>query len=120
MIAIVDDDALVREATANLLRSLGLSSANFASAEDFLSSDRVERTACLISDVRLPGLSGIDLQKRLRAEGKRTPVIFITAYPEEQIRKRALAGGAVGFLSKPYDANSLIDCLGKALPGRMG
>jgi FixJ family two-component response regulator len=117
VISIVDDDPVVRDATANLLRSLGLASTKFASAEDFLNSDRVDGTACLISDVRLPGLSGIDLQTRLRAEGRTTPVIFITAFPDERVRMRALAGGATGFLGKPYDADSLIDCLDKALPG---
>jgi FixJ family two-component response regulator len=118
VIAIVDDDPVVREATANLLRSLGLASTAFASAEDFLSQHGVVDCAtCVISDMRLPGLSGIDLQTRLRAEGKATPVIFITAFPDEPLRRRALAGGAIGFLGKPYDAESLIDCLDKALPG---
>jgi FixJ family two-component response regulator len=120
VISIVDDDPVVREATANLLRSLGLASAKFSSAEDFLSQDGVvDDTTCLISDVRLPGLSGIDLQTRLRAEGKTTPVIFITAFPDEPLRRRALAGGAIAFFGKPYDADSLIDCLDKALPGQL-
>jgi len=117
VISIVDDDPVVREATANLLRSLGLASAKFSSAEEFLDSDDVDRTTCVISDMRLPGLSGIDLQTRLRAEGKTTPVIFITAFPDEPLRRRALAGGAIAFLGKPYDAESLIDSLDKALPG---
>jgi FixJ family two-component response regulator len=120
MISIVDDDAFVREATINLMRSLGFSATPFASAEDFLASDRVDGTTCLIADVQLPGLSGIELQERLRAEGKKTPVIFITAFPGERIRSSAMSGGAVCFLSKPFDPDSLIDCLDKALHRRVG
>jgi len=115
MISIVDDDALVREATANLVRSHGFATANFTSAEDFLESDAVDDTTCLILDVQLPGLSGIELQKRLRAKGKKMPVIFITAFPEERVRASALAAGAVALLDKPYDADFLIDCVGVAL-----
>jgi FixJ family two-component response regulator len=118
MISIVDDDASVREATANLIRSLGFAAADFASAEDFLKSDRVDDTACLIADVQLPGLSGIELQQQLRDDGNMIPVIFITAYPDERIRRSALAAGAIGFLSKPHDADTLMDCLKKALHGR--
>jgi FixJ family two-component response regulator len=115
MISIVDDDAIVREATLNLVRSHGLTGAAFASAEEFLGSDNMNHTACLIADVQLPGLSGIELQTRLRTDGNQTPVIFITAFPEARIQAQALDAGAVGFLSKPYDADSLIDCIDKAL-----
>jgi FixJ family two-component response regulator len=115
MISIVDDDAIVRDATLNLVRSLGFTGATFASAEEFLESDRVNNTACLIADVQLPGLSGIELQTRLRTQGNPTPVIFITGFPEARIRAQALDAGAIGFLSKPYDAETLIDCLDKAL-----
>ena len=115
MISIVDDDAIVREATLSLVRSLGFTGVTFASAEDFLHSDCVTDTACLIADVHLPGLSGIELQIRLRAEGSRIPVIMMTAYPEARTRARALDAGAIAFLSKPYDTNSLIDCLDRAL-----
>jgi FixJ family two-component response regulator len=118
MISIVDDDTVVREATSNLIRSHGFAAANFTSAEDFLQSDAVDDTACLILDVQLPGLSGIELQKRLRAQGRRTPVIFVTAFPEARLKARAIAGGAVAFLDKPYDAQDLIDCVGAALRGR--
>jgi FixJ family two-component response regulator len=118
MISIVDDDARVREATTNLLRALGFTAATFASAEDFLGSERADDTACLIADVQLPGLSGIELQDRLRAEGKETPVIFITAFPADSVRTCALRGGAIGFLSKPFDTATLIDCIDKALHGR--
>ena len=115
MISIVDDDPSVREATKGLVRSLGYGAAAFASAEDFLQSDRVNDTACLITDMQMPGLSGVELQSRLVAQGNRTPIIFITAFPEERVRSRALRSGAVGFLSKPFDAQALIKCIDMAL-----
>jgi len=115
MISIVDDDAIVREATLSLVRSHGFTGVTFASAEEFLHSDCVNDTACLIADVQLPGLSGIELQTRLRAEGSRIPVIMITAYPEAGVRARALDAGAIAFLKKPYDTDSLMDCLDRAL-----
>jgi FixJ family two-component response regulator len=118
VISIVDDDASVREATKGLVRSLGYAAATFASAEEFLSSDRLLDTSCLITDVQMPGVSGIELQSRLAAEGRRMPVIFVTAYPEERIRARALEAGALGFLSKPFRDECLIDCLEKALDRR--
>ncbi len=115
VISIVEDDALVRQATSNLVRSLGLAAVAFGSAEEFLASERLTDTACLIADVQLPGLNGLELQRRLRAGGHRTPVVFITAFPNERARTSALDGGAIGFLGKPYDAERLIDCLAKAL-----
>jgi FixJ family two-component response regulator len=120
MISIVDDDASVREATQVLVRSLGYNAIAFASAEEFLQSERVHDTSCLITDVQMPGLSGVELQSLLVARGHRTPIIFITAFPEERIRARALQAGAVGFLSKPFDEEHLIDCLDQALHGRAG
>jgi FixJ family two-component response regulator len=115
MISIVDDDEFVREATEELVRSLGYTAAGFASAEDFLQSEHLSTTACLISDVQMPGLSGIDLQRRLIADGHRVPIIFITAFPDERTRAQALGAGAVGFLTKPYREESLIECLSQAL-----
>jgi FixJ family two-component response regulator len=115
MIAIVDDDESVRETTKGLVRSLGYAAAAFASAEDFLRSDRLHDASCLISDVQMPGLTGVELQDRLAAAGNRMPIIFITAFPEERIRTRALAAGAHGFLAKPFSDESLIGCLDKAL-----
>lgn len=115
MISIVEDDALVREATMNLLQSFGFTAASFASAEEFLESHCIEGTTCLILDVQLPGLNGIELQRRLRDSGNPIPVVFVTAFPDERIRMHALADGAVGFLRKPYDAPCLIDCIHKAL-----
>src|SRR5690349_7270579 len=115
VISIIDDDTLVRDATATLIRSLGFAPAKFASAEAFLESDDIDHTQCLIVDVQLPGLSGIDLQRRLQADGRKIPVIFITAFPEERLRASAAAAGAVGVLSKPFDPEVLMDCLSAAL-----
>jgi FixJ family two-component response regulator len=117
MISIVEDDASVREATRGLIRSLGYDAATFASAEEYLRSERVRDTSCLITDVQMSGMSGVDLQERLIADGHRTPIIFMTAYPEERVRARALGAGAVGFLSKPFDDERLIECLDRALGG---
>jgi FixJ family two-component response regulator len=115
VISIVDDDASFRRATARLVRSLGHSVAAFGSAEEFLNSDRLRDTACLISDVQMPGMSGIELQNHLLARGVQLPVIFITAYPESRAREQALASGALGFLNKPFNEDNLIACLDQAL-----
>jgi FixJ family two-component response regulator len=115
MIAIVDDDESMRESTQELVSSLGYRVAAFASAEEFLLSEEVERTRCLIADVRMPGLSGIDLQSRLVAQGACVPTIFITAFPEERTRLSALKAGAVGYLGKPFSEESLVKCLNTAL-----
>jgi FixJ family two-component response regulator len=93
MIAIIDDDPFVRRATDDLLRSLGYRTATFASAEDFLQSSCIQEMTCLISDVQMPGLSGVDLQRVLVAEGNRTPMIFITAYFDERIRQNVMEAG---------------------------
>ena len=118
MISIIDDDESVREATKGLIRSLGYVAPTFASAEEFLKSDRVHDSSCLITDVQMPGMSGIELQDRLIAQGHRLPIIFITAYPEANVRGRALEAGALGFLSKPFSEENLIMCLGEALKDR--
>ena len=114
-VAVVEDDDSVREATKHLLRLLGYATASFASAEDFLKSGRVGDTACLIADVQLPGMSGVELQSRLILDGHRMPIIFVTAFPEEAIRARVLKDGAVGYLPKPLQEQSLITCLDQAL-----
>jgi FixJ family two-component response regulator len=114
LISIVDDDESIRESTKGLIRSLGYQAATFASAEEFLQSDSVDRTACLITDVQMPGLSGIDLQRGLIAQGVRMPTIFITAFPEEETRARAMKAGALGYLSKPFSEDSLLKCLDTA------
>jgi FixJ family two-component response regulator len=116
MIAIVDDDKAVREATEALLRSLGYHASTFASAEEFLKSEQISSTSCLITDVQMPpGLSGIDLQDRLIARGHRIPIIFITGYPDDSVRARAMKAGAVAFLGKPYNHDHLLGYVEKAL-----
>jgi FixJ family two-component response regulator len=114
-ISIVDDDEMVRDSTDSLIQSLGYRTLTFPSAEDFLGSGQVAETSCLITDVQMPGLSGLELQSRLRADGFSTPVIFVTAYPEDRFRDRALEGGAIGFLKKPFDEDCLLTCIDKAL-----
>lgn len=117
VIAIVDDDASVREATKGLVRSLGYAVVTFASAEEYLHSDRVADTSCLITDVRMSGMSGLELQERLTAAGYRPPIIFMTAFPDEELCARALNAGAFGFLHKPFSDDGLVECLYRALDG---
>ena len=114
-IAIVDDDNAVREAMKLLMRSLGYHASTFGSADEFLNSKQVHDTSFLITDVQMPGLSGIDLQDRLIARGHRIPIIFITAYLDENVRRRAMKGGALAFLGKPVDHHDFVDHLEKAL-----
>ena len=99
------------------MRSLGYHASTFASANEFLKSEQVHDTSCVITDLQMPGLSGIDLQDRLIDHGHRIPIIFITGYPDDSNRARAMKAGAVGFMSKPYDVEHLIGYLGKALKG---
>jgi FixJ family two-component response regulator len=120
MISIIDDDVSMRNATRRLVKSLGLNADTFASAEEFLESDRVNDTACVITDMQMPGLSGAELQSLLIAQGVNTPIIFITAFPEENLRRRALDAGAIGFLSKPFDEGRLMNCLKTALGSPAG
>ena len=115
VISIIDDDASVRAATDNLLRSLGYTVHTFASAEEFLQSAHFNGTSCVIADVQMPAMSGVDLQERLLTQGHRVPFIFITAFPEETIRARARNAGAICFLTKPFDRLTLIKCLDTAL-----
>ena len=117
-VSIVDDDESVREATKGLVRSLGYPATTFASAEEFLSSDHLNRTSCLITDVQMPGLSGPDLQHHLLAHGHRLSIIFVTAYPEERTRARVLEAGAVDFLSKPFAVECFVGCLDRVLGDR--
>ena len=115
LISVVDDDRLVRDATTDLLNSLGYVAVAFESAEEFLDSGQVKDTGCLITDQQLPGLTGIELQAQLRADGYRTPIIFITGFPEPKIRDRALGAGAIAFLSKPFEEAELLNSLQVAL-----
>jgi FixJ family two-component response regulator len=118
MISIIDDDELVRESTADLISSLGHEPLIFGSAEQFLASGRVEDTACIITDLHMTGLSGLELQSRLLTDGHRTPIIFFTAYPKAAARVRALEAGAVAFLTKPFEERALISSLETALKRR--
>ena len=111
LISIVDDDPLARDGIRELVESLGYEAITFTSAEHFLGSDVIAETTCLITDLQMPGLNGLELQEALRSQGYQTPVILITAYPNEKHRKRALDNGAVGFLSKPFEEETLIECL---------
>jgi FixJ family two-component response regulator len=115
VIAIVDDDESFLQATISFVRSLGYLATAFPSADAFLNSNAVENTDCLITDLQMPGMSGIELQNYLLAQGNRVPVIFVTAFPETEARGDALRAGAVGFLGKPFGDENLISCLNKAL-----
>jgi FixJ family two-component response regulator len=115
LVSIIDDDESVRLAVKSLVRSLGLIAYTFASAEEFLQSPHVNDTSCLITDVQLPGMNGLKLQNVVLAQGRGMPIIFVTAFPEERFRKRALEAGAVGFLSKPFDGQALITLVEGAL-----
>jgi len=118
VISIVDDDEPVLESTKELVRSLGYIAATFSSAEEFLQSNRLDDTSCLIADVQMPGLGGLELQRRLIDAGYQMPIIFVTAFPEDRTRMRAMKAGAFGFLSKPFSDESLIGCLDRALACR--
>jgi FixJ family two-component response regulator len=102
VISIIDDDASVRTATARLLRSMGFSVHAFASAKEFLSSLRLSETSCIIADVQMPGMSGVELQDHLIANGHKAPIIFMTAFPQERVRQRAMKAGVIDFLNKPF------------------
>jgi FixJ family two-component response regulator len=115
LISIIDDDEAIREATEALLRSLGYRAMSFASAEEFVQSDSLGNTACLITDVQMHGLSGVDLQCWLIAQGIKIPTIVITAFPEEGTRARAMKAGAIGYLGKPFSEDSLLKCLDSAV-----
>jgi FixJ family two-component response regulator len=115
LISIVDDDALARDGICELIESLGYQGVTFSSAEHFLQSSVIAETTCLITDMQMPGLNGLELQEALQSRGYQTPVIFISAYPNEKHRTRAIETGAVGYLTKPFDESSLIECLTVAL-----
>ena len=118
VISVIDDDASVRAATNNLLRSHGYTVHTFASAEEFLRLAHLNDTSCVIADVQMPVMSGVELLTTMRAQGYRVPFIFITAFPDDSIRARALNAGAICFLAKPFAGPTLIDCLGAALGGQ--
>jgi FixJ family two-component response regulator len=115
LISVVDDDSSVRDSVRGLLRSVSFAVVVFASAEEFLSSDRARETDCLILDVRMPGMSGFELQSRLVGSYPQMPVIFITAHGDEELRSRALRAGAVDFLLKPFSEEALLTAVQAAL-----
>jgi FixJ family two-component response regulator len=115
VISVIDDDAFVRAAADNLLSSQGYLVHTFASAEEFLQSADLHDTSCVVADVQMPAMSGLDLLTHMRARGYNAPVILITAFPEESVRASALKAGAIGFLAKPFAARALIGCIETAL-----
>jgi FixJ family two-component response regulator len=115
VISIIDDDHLVRDAVRDLVRSLGYDAIAFASAEDYLQSDSLWVSSCLVTDLQMPGMSGAELQNHLIAEGNPTPVIFMTAFFDEEIRRKVLRAGGFGFFKKPLDQSAFVQCLEKAL-----
>src|ERR1700756_2376440 len=115
LVAIVDDDDLIRGALQGMLKSVGLRSQAFASAEEFLASGQQHETACLIADIRMSGMSGLELQAALNDQQRRIPTIFITAHGDEKMRMRALKAGAVEFLAKPFDDEVLLEGVRAAL-----
>jgi FixJ family two-component response regulator len=115
LVVIVDDDDSMRSAVQDLLEAVGFPAQGFASPEEFLKSGKQQETACLITDIRMPGMSGLELQANLKAEQYRIPIIFITAHGDERMRMQARREGAVEFLSKPFDNQVLIDSVRAAL-----
>lgn len=113
--SIVDDDEAFRIALQGLVRSLGFPALTFGSAEDFLSSPTLRRTACVVADVNMPGVTGPELHRRLVASSTAIPVILITVYPDDRVREQALRAGVVGYLRKPFGDRDLIACLQSAL-----
>jgi FixJ family two-component response regulator len=115
LVAIVDDDDSMRSALQGLLQSAEFPSQSFASAEEFLQSGQQHQIACLIADIRMPGMSGLELQAQLNAERCRIPIIFITAHGDEKMRMQALRAGAVEFMAKPFDDGALLESVRAAL-----
>ena len=115
VISVIDDDASVRTATNNLLSSHGYQVHTFASAVDFLQSARLADSSCVVADVQMPVMSGLDLLQHMRTRGNDAPFIFITAFPDDSVRARALKAGAICFLAKPFAGPVLINCIEHAL-----
>jgi FixJ family two-component response regulator len=115
LVAVVDDDQSVRESLPDLLGEFGFRSKVFSSAEEFLASENVSQTKCLVLDIAMPGMTGFDLQRELKVHGHNLPIVFMTGQKDENPRRRALDGGAVGFLLKPFSDTALLKALNAAL-----
>ena len=115
LVAIVDDDDSMRSALQGLLKSAELSAQSYASAEEFLNSGQQQQVACLIADIRMPGMSGLELQAKLNAQRCRIPIIFITAHGDEKMRLQALRAGAAEFMAKPFNDEVLLESIRAAL-----
>jgi FixJ family two-component response regulator len=115
VVAIIDDDQSAREGISDLVNSMGFDAEAFERPEHFLQSNNLNRTSCLIADVRMPGMTGLELHDRLVAAGKRIPTIVITAFPKEGDQRRALQAGIVCYLVKPFDERQLVDCITSVL-----
>ncbi|HEY3835459.1 MAG TPA: response regulator [Bryobacteraceae bacterium] len=119
LVGVVDDDESVREAVSSLLRSAGYRCSVFPSAKAFLASDTLEATDCMVLDVRMPEVTGPELQSKLRAMNSAVPVIFVTAHADDEVRARASLGGATAFLNKPFSEDALLDAIRSALNGEL-
>ena len=117
LVAVVDDDESIRESLPDLLNELGFRTRAFSSAEEFLASGSLDQTKCLILEVAMPGMTGLDLQQRLNGHERKIPIIFITAQKDRDVRDRAFEQGAVSFLFKPFSDTALLEALNKAVPG---
>jgi FixJ family two-component response regulator len=115
IVAVIEDDESYRVAVQRLLKSAGLSAESFGSAEAFLNSGQQHETGCLIADIRMPGMSGLELQSKLNSDHCPIPTIFITAHGDEKMRMQAMRGGAVKFLTKPFDGETLLETVRLAL-----
>jgi FixJ family two-component response regulator len=115
IVMIVDDDNSTRKSVRRLMKSFGIAVETFASAEEFLGSDRLDKTSCLILDVHMPGMNGLELQKRLIASGSVIPIIFITAFANDGACAQAMRAGAVAYFVKPFDDEELLNCIRAAL-----
>jgi FixJ family two-component response regulator len=118
LLSVVDDDEMLRESLPDLLREFGFAARAFSSGQEFLSSEYLDETKCLILDVAMPGMSGLDLQQELKRRGRAIPIIFITGQKDEDVRKQALRQGAVKFLYKPFSDSALLDAVNAALCGQ--
>jgi FixJ family two-component response regulator len=117
IVAIVDDDESVQSALQDLMESVGISARCFGSAEEFLESNERNQTGCLVTDIRMPGMSGLDLQAKLKTEGSHVPIIFITGHSDARMKTQAMDAGAIEFLSKPFDDEVLLEKARSALKG---